>query len=155
MGRILIAAAIACAAVVVAVLALEVTSSDASTGPATVRVTTREVRYRRVDVGVRGRSPGDLEIVTALIYNRQITPRAFGHFELVCTFTIGPSRSCQGTLFLPKGKIVVAGPIYIRSFYQVAVVGGTGLYDNGRGTLTATRVTRRPRGELLLVRLLG
>ena len=130
-------------------------SSDAATGPATIRVTTREVRYTRIDNGRRGKGPGDMEIVTALIYNRRITPRPIGHVELACTFVVGPSRSCQGVIFLPKGKLVIGGSIYVRSFYQVAVLGGTGLYENARGYLTGTRIDRRPRGELLLVRLVG
>jgi hypothetical protein len=155
MGRLLFAVMVAASAGLLAEAALDHTRSDAATGPATIRVTTREVRYQRVDTGVRGRTPGDMEIVTALIYNRRVTQRAIGHLELVCTFTIRPSRTCQGAIFLPRGKLVIGGPIFVRSFYQVAVLGGTGLYDNARGFMTGTRIRRSPRGELLLVRLVG
>jgi hypothetical protein len=155
MGRVLLAVIVAASAALLAESALRDARSDAATGPATIRVTTREVRYQRVDLGPRGRTPGDVEIVTALIYNRRVTPRSLGHLELVCTFTVGPSRMCQGAIFLPKGKLVVGGPMYVRSFYQVAVLGGTGLYDNARGFLTGTRIRRNPRGELLLVNLVG
>jgi len=155
MGRLLLTAVVAVGSGVVAGAAFDGARSDAATGPSTIRVTTREVRYERVDIGRRGRSPGDTEVVNALIYNRRITQRSIGHIELVCTFTFGPSRSCSATIFLPRGKLVLEGPIFVRSFYQLAVVGGTGLYDNARGTMTGTRIRRSPRGELVLVRLVG
>src|SRR5262249_19081838 len=84
-------------------------TSTAATGPATVRITDRQTRVVRVDTGKPGRTPGDMEIVNALVYNQRVTPRALGHSETVCTFTIGINRSCQGTVFLPKGKLMVAG----------------------------------------------
>ena len=60
-------------------------------------------------------------------------PRALGqYYELVCTFTIGINRSCNGTIFLPKGKLVVAGVLRYRQFYELSVTGGTGLYNNAR-----------------------
>jgi hypothetical protein len=151
----LVLAAIVLASTVFLVDAVLDDPSQAAIGPSTIRVTSRETLYRRVDVGARGRTSGDAEVVSALLYNRGITPRAIGHFELVCQFTVGPSRSCTGTIFLPRGKLVVAGPIYVRSFYQMAVVGGTGLYDNARGTIIGTRVRVDPRGELVIVRLVG
>src|SRR6266513_2467575 len=100
------------------------------TGPGTIRITGREVDDTRVDVGKRGRTPGDAEIIREQLFNTRITPRTIGHSEMVCTFTVRSSRNCSGTYFLPKGKIVVAGPIYYRQLYELAVVGGTGLYDN-------------------------
>ena len=61
--------------------------------------------------------------------------------------------NCNGTYFLPKGKIMVAGVIGSRLFYVLAVLGGTGLYDNARGTLTATYLGGAPPKEFLLFRL--
>jgi hypothetical protein len=129
--------------------------SGAATGPGVIRITGTQVRYARVDVGRAGRSPGDTEIATELLYNRNITPKSLGHSELVCTFTIGPSRNCRATVFLPKGKLVVGGSIFARQFYQLAILGGTGLYDDARGTLTVTKTGQAPRRELLLFRLVG
>lgn len=129
--------------------------SDATTGPGKIRITSRQVEYNRVDVGPRGRTPGDMEIVNSLLYNRGITPRAIGHAELVCTFTVGPSRNCRATVFLPKGKLIVGGTLRFRQLYEFAILGGTGLYDNARGTLTVTQRRRNPRRELLLFRLVG
>jgi hypothetical protein len=42
-----------------------------------------------------------------------------------------------------------------RPLYQLAVIGGTGLYDNARGTLTVTRTGTGPTRDLLVVRLVG
>ena len=117
----------------------------------TIRITTREVAHRVMDQGRRGRGPGDLEISRTLLYNKGLTPRAIGHGEIVCTFTGRRSRVCNGTYFLPRGKIVVAGALVYRQFYELAVLGGTGLYNNVQGSLTVT--TTRPRRDILTFRL--
>ena len=129
--------------------------ATSATGPATIRVTARVVQSSSVDVGLRGRSPGDMEVSAAQVFNRRITPRPIGSYELVCTWVRGISRSCRGTLILPRGSIVVAGTVRHRPLYHLAVVGGTGLYDNARGTLAVTRLGQRPTRDLLLVRLVG
>jgi hypothetical protein len=130
-------------------------TSDAGTGPAQIRLTTKQVRYHRVDNGRSGRSPGDMEIIAHLLYNKGVTPKALGHSEFVCTFTIDISRSCRATFFLPRGTLIVGGSLRFRQIYQLAVLGGTRLYDNARGTLTVTRLRRTPRRDLMLFRLVG
>ncbi len=122
-------------------------------GPGTIRITSREVANTRVDVGNKGLSAGDLDIIRERLFNTRITPKAIGHAELVCTYTIKTSRSCQGTFFLPKGKIVVGGPIYFHQLYELAVIGGTGLYDNVRGSVTVTATSSKPRREVIVFRL--
>ena len=42
-----------------------------------------------------------------------------------------------------------------RLLCEFAVVGGTGIYDNARGTLTVTSTSLRPRREVLVFRLVG
>jgi hypothetical protein len=96
-----------------------------------------------------------MEIVRQTLFNRRVTSKPIGRAELVCTFTTRTSRVCRGTYFLPRGKLVVGGSIVFRSVYELAVLGGTGLFDNARGTLTATRTSRTPRREFLLFRLVG
>jgi hypothetical protein len=49
----------------------------------------------------------------------------------------------------------VAGSLRFRLFYELAVVGGTGLYNNARGTLIVTRTATRPNRDLVLFRLAG
>jgi hypothetical protein len=129
--------------------------SEASTGPATITINDRQLAVTRVDLGARGTSPGDMEIVRTTLLQRG-TRDVIGHGELVCTFVDSVrSRVCRGTYVLPKGKLVVGGSILYRQFYDLAVLGGTGLYDNARGTLTVTRTHRRPVRDIVVFRLVG
>lgn len=130
-------------------------AGEAVTQPGTIRITDRQVKQKVVDVGAKGLSVGDLRSMWHLLYNRRITTRAIGHSELVCTSTGNQSSMCNGTYFLPKGRIVVGGIIRSPLFYELAVLGGTGLYDNARGTMTVTSLRRRPVEELLVFRLVG
>ena len=130
-------------------------SLQAATGPAQIGISGQETNFVRINVGKRGRSPGDTEVIRQTLFNRRLTSKPIGHSSLVCTYAIGAERVCRGTYFLPKGKIMVAGSITFRQVYELAVVGGTGLYDNARGTVTATRIRKSPRREFLLFRLVG
>jgi hypothetical protein len=120
-----------------------------------IRVTTRMIESAFVDVGRAGRSPGDMDVEMALVYNLRVSPQAFGHYELVCHVVRGASRTCRGTLHMPRGQIVVGGSMRHRALYQLAVIGGTGLYDGARGTMTVTRLGTRPTRDQLVVRLIG
>jgi hypothetical protein len=145
-------------AALVLVVLLQMHTANASTelrGPGTIRITDRELALDLVDLGNRGRSPGDVEITRWSLFNTRITSKAIGHAELVCTFTGGNSRSCNGTYVLPRGKLVVSGQLLFRQFFQLAVVGGTGLYDNVRGTLTVTALGGKNRRDLVLFRLVA
>lgn len=132
-------------------------SSIAATGPDFIRITGRQFGYTRVDVGPRGVSPGDQEISFDRVFNRKITPTSIGSARFICTFTTGLTRVCIATVNLPKGELVASGTMRFRQFYNLAITGGTGLYNNARGTLTVIRTTHRPRPirELLYFRLAG
>jgi hypothetical protein len=129
-------------------------SADALPRAGVIPITATRVSDVTIDTGRTGRSVGDLEVIRERLYNRRITPKSIGHVEMVCTSTGGNSANCSGTYFLPKGKIVVAGPRTFREIFEVAVVGGTGLYDNVRGTLTVTSLGGKPVRSLLYFRLL-
>jgi hypothetical protein len=130
--------------------------SEAATGPATIRITNVEDSVVRVDVGARGKSPGDMEIIRQRLFNQRLTTRSIGRSELICTFVDRRrSRVCRGTYFLPKGRIVVGGSLLYRQFYELAVLGGTGLYDNARGSLVVTRMGVRPVRDRMVFRLVG
>jgi hypothetical protein len=122
--------------------------------PGTVRVTAVETSRARIDLGRRGPSVGDMQIMRQLVYNRRIKRQPIGHGEMICIGTGADSSNCTGTFFLPKGKIVVSGPLLFRQVFELAVVGGTGLYDNARGTLTVTSLGTKPQRDLLVFRLL-
>ena len=129
--------------------------ASAETGPALIRVTGSQTKYKRMDLGPSGTSSGDAEFIRQALFNRRITPKPIGRSELVCTFTFGNQRACRGTYFLPRGKLMVAGSIGNREIYELAIVGGTGLYNDARGTFTATRTALGPRREFLIFRLAG
>lgn len=130
-------------------------SSSAGTGPATIRITNREISRERVDMGRPGRGPGDIEIVRQNLFNKRISTRPLGHADYVCTFVSAGTRSCTATFFLPKGRLVAGGSIRFPSLYELAILGGTRLYDNARGTLTVIRTTQKPRRDILVFRLTG
>jgi hypothetical protein len=151
-SRVLVVAATLC--VLGAIVGLKSTAGG-STGPAMIRIFDRQFGYTRVDLGPRGLTPGDSEIITTRLFNRKITQKPIGSGRFICTFTNGLNRTCIATISLPKGQLVASGNIRFRAFYNLAVTGGTGLYDNARGTLTVIRTTRQPRREILLFRLSG
>jgi hypothetical protein len=129
--------------------------ADARTGPSRINVTSQEKRFHRVDVGRPGLSPGDMELSWYTLYNRRITPRPIGRYEMVCTFTFPPWRSCRVTYFFKGGTLVAGGPMRFRQLYEFAVLGGTQLYDDARGTMRVTRIDRRPRRDRVSFRLIG
>jgi hypothetical protein len=122
--------------------------SNGLTRPGTIRITDHEIKHTRVDLGERGPSAGDLDVGRSLLYNKGITPKPIGHSELLCTATGNKTSNCSGTYFLPNGRIVAGGIIGSNLIYELAVLGGTGIYDNVRGTLTVTSLGH---GQNLLV----
>jgi hypothetical protein len=133
--------------------AVAASGSLALMAPGSIRVTDKLVKHIYADTGSPGRGAGDLDFFRGQLFNKGITPTAIGHSDITCMNTGTGSMNCNGTYFLPKGKIMVAGVIGSRLFYVLAVLGGTGLYDNARGTLTATYLGGAPPKEFLLFRL--
>jgi hypothetical protein len=130
-------------------------TSDAGTGPGTIRITSRELSRTRVDVGRPGRGVGDTEVVRYNLFNRRIRATPIGQAEYVCTFTTSLTRACTVTVFLPRGRLIAGGSIRYNDVYELAVLGGTRLYDNARGALTVIRTTRKPRRHIMVFRLTG
>lgn len=60
-----------------------------------------------------------------------------GTFQAVCTFTKitvnGYWLVCTGAALLPGGQLSVAGSLLQDPLFDIAVVGGTGLYTGARG----------------------
>jgi hypothetical protein len=127
--------------------------SHEATGPAVVRLTDVQQSLHRIDVSRGGM--GDLEIVNLQLFGTSTTSRPIGTGVLTCTYLSKTQRSCTGTYLLPRGMILTAGLLNTRLLYTAAITGGTGLYDNARGTLTVTAKVIKPRRELLLFRLSG
>ena len=133
--------------------ALAIPGAQALDRPGTVTVTATASHHTHVDTGKRGKSVGDVDQYSSLIFNRRITQKPIGRGSMLCTTVSSSSQSCSATYFLPQGQIVVQGVIGSRLIYAMAVVGGTGLYDNVRGSLTVTSLKRTPVRELLVFRL--
>ena len=129
--------------------------SSAGTGPGTIKITNREVSRQRIDAGRPGRGVGDMEIVRYNLFNKRLSLRPLGHADYVCTFVTRRTRHCTATFFLPRGRLVAGGSIRFPVLYELAILGGTRLYDNARGTLTVIRTTLRPRRDRLVFRLTG
>ena len=97
-----------------------------------------------------------MEIIRQRLFDRTSAKNLIGRAEIMCTFVDSKrARLCRGTYFMPKGKLMVGGSLSFRQFYDLAVTGGTGLYDNARGTVTVTRMARRPVRDLVVFRLVG
>ena len=123
------------------------------TGPGTIKITDRLVKVTHVDGGKPGRGAGDIDFYRQSLFNKGIRAAPIGHTDITCVNTGTGSMNCNGTYFLPKGKIMVEGVIGSRLFYELAVVGGTGLYDNARGSVTVNYLGGPRPGEFLLFRL--
>ena len=132
---------------------LAATWTHEATGPATVRLNDRQLTLKRIDAGDGGF--GDVEIARFTLYAPDNSSRPIGHAILSCTFVSKTERSCNGTYVVPPGMILTAGVLTTRLLYTAAIVGGTGLYNNARGTLTVTAKGLKPRREFLLFRLSG
>jgi hypothetical protein len=129
-------------------------AAQGATPPAQIRITDVQISYAYVPA--KGQRAGAVELVKQRLYNPSVSEKAIGRATMMCTFFDARERNCTGTYFLPKGSLVVTGAIQSRLLYDIAVVGGTGLYDNARGTLTVTSTGLRPkRREVLLFRLAG
>jgi hypothetical protein len=137
--------------VAVSSAALAADRSVSSTGKAVVRLTDRQMSITHFGSD----SVGGGEVARLTLYGSTSTTRPIGHAVLTCMDVGSGEQSCNGSYVLPKGTLETAGVLRSRLFYTHAVVGGTGLYDNARGTLTVTAKALRPRREILLFRLTG
>src|SRR2546423_12427046 len=118
--------------------------STAATGPDFIRIVDRQFAYTRVDVGPRGLSPGDQEIIFDKLFNRKITRKPIGTARFVCTFTTGRTRMCMATVGLPKGELVAGGTVRFRQFFDLAIIGGAGPSKKPRRALSTLRTIRSP-----------
>jgi len=125
--------------------------STESTGKAVVRLTHRQIRITHFG----GDSTGSGDVARMTLFGSSSTTRPIGHAVITCMDVGSGEQTCQGSYVLPKGTLETSGILRTRLFYTQAVVGGTGLFDNARGTLTVTARGLSPRREILLFRLTG
>ena len=130
-----------------------VTFGSNSVSPGLIRLTSKEISRTVDNRGNPSRGPGDVVVIQKLLYNKGIRKAPIGHADMVCTYTSGSFRQCNGTYTLPRGKITVSGSVRYWEFYKLAIVGGTDIYSGVRGSETATLYARAPRKEILVFRL--
>jgi hypothetical protein len=141
------------AAAAAAVATSSTMGAQALDQPGTIRITDRLVKHIHVRGPDKSTHAGDLDFYRQSLYNKGITPTAIGHSDFTCMNTGTGSQSCTGTYFLPQGKIMVGGVIASRLFYELAILGGTGIYDNVNGSVVATFLGGVPSREFLVFRL--
>ncbi len=146
------AASIVAAFVVIAISATG--GAVGSTGPSQIRITDVQVSDRVIPPVDGGRA-GTIETIRQQLYNPSRSRLSIGRSLIVCISSDSSDRMCTGTFILPKGTLVVTGALQSRLLYEIPIVGGTGLFDNARGTLTVTASHLRPRHEVLVFRLVG
>lgn len=112
-----------------------INASDITTGQ-TLRLVSREDRFRVIDVGRRGESPGDYVVFEETLLNT--SGAVIGRDSARCMGEVRTFR-CDGTfLIYGKGKIEVSGSFFPRDEATIAVTGGTGRYQNVRGQARIT-----------------
>jgi hypothetical protein len=119
-----------------------------STGPGVVRLT--DIQQ---SLAIRGDGVGGVQIASLRLFGS--SAHVIGTAVLTCMTVSSAQRSCLGSYVLPRGMIETSGLLNSRLLYTAAITGGTGLYDNARGTLTVTAKQIKPRREILLFRLSG
>ena len=145
--------ALVLAAAAVAVAASSTMGAQALDQPGTIKITDRLVKHIHVRGPDKSTHAGDLDFYRQSLYNKGITPTPIGHSDFTCLNTGTGSQNCTGTYFLPQGKIMVGGVIASRLFYELAILGGTGIYDNVHGSVVATFLGGVPSKEFLVFRL--
>ena len=148
-NRTWVLAAAAVGSVVVAAHA-----AGGATGPAEIRITDIESQHS-IARPHAGTVAGTVETVAQRLYNPSLSRKPIGAATVVCTWVDTRDRSCVATYSLPKGSLVTVGAVRTRLLYEQPIVGGTGLYDNARGSVTVTASHFRPRHEVLVFRLVG
>jgi hypothetical protein len=120
-----------------------------ATGAGAVQPGTSQVRIMS-----RVEDEGRTQIKFALL-NPSLSENSIGSGILLCRKIgggpfVNKAKHCNGTYRLAHGAIEVQGVMSSRSFYELAVIGGTGIYSNaGAGELTALTINLSPRRERL------
>ncbi|MDQ2717626.1 MAG: dirigent protein [Chloroflexota bacterium] len=98
-----------------------------------------------LDVPPAGDSLGDQFYFNDPVFNAS-NSKLIGSDQGIC-FRMGRQHAneCHWTTYLPEGQISVEGPFDFPANSTVAIIGGTGAYQNARGEMTLH--TRDPQGS--------
>lgn len=115
-------------------------ASSGITDPVTITVIEHATTDRVIDVGQKGDSTGDiLTFHNNLFDATDATKVGTDQGQCVRESPKGGTWECWWTTSLADGQITIEGP-YLDASNTVlaAVTGGTGLYENARGSMTAS-----------------
>ena len=83
--------------------------------------------------------PGDMEYLQFNVYKDPSLRQGAGVAHITCQFSTTTNAFCDATYELDNGTLVGSGMVdFATSSFQLAVVGGTGRYRDGRGVLQST-----------------
>lgn len=125
-------------ALVVAASAAAVATRSTAVGPLTVTVTLATSTTR--SLSPPGKS-GDIVTQTWRVTDRN--GRAIGRWMLWCNWVQARTRFCIGELRMPGGTLQVQGASPTRLHGELAITGGTGIYERGRGAIKFTAIGAR------------
>lgn len=133
--------ATACAATTAVVLLLIVAASGgAAKEDGKLQLTLKAKTLVITDTGPAGDSPGDIVTGTDTVFRRG---RAIGRASSYCIGIEGTAANarleCEGTLVLPRGRIVTHHELITKGETLTsvgAITGGTGIYRQARGEAT-------------------
>ena len=120
---------------------LGVSSAGAGiSGPVEITVVEHATTDKVVDVGRKGDSTGDVLTFHNEVYDEDDVSK-IGAVQGLCT-RMSPKQGtweCSGTTSLEGGQITFEGPFFDDTNTVLAAVnGGTGVYENARGTMEAS-----------------
>jgi hypothetical protein len=106
------------------------------TSPETLVLTETQTKTKFIDAGKPGYGPGDVFLFVSSLTDKANGSKA-GSVRGQCTQHIGHWQTCEAGAFLgDRGEIFVAGVIDTnQQSFDIAITGGTGEFDNARGTV--------------------
>jgi hypothetical protein len=107
-----------------------------------------------IDVGKRGPSPGDQVIETTLDFQHGApVDRSVINCVDITVSKRGFDVLCHGAMIFKNGQVEIQGETNFHTPFTVAVIGGTGAYQNVGGQLTAVRTIPHTTTDVLTLRL--
>ena len=114
----------------------------------------RQTSLDLVDIGKKGRSPGDqIMETTADFQNGKLVDHSFLNCVGIKVTAQGGDLLCHGAMVFANGQVEIQGETDFREPFTVSVIGGTGAYQNAGGQLTAERTLPDGTTDVLTLRL--
>jgi hypothetical protein len=101
----------------------------------TIRLVEHANTDATTDLGAPGDSAGDILTFANPVFNAADTKQVASDQGYCVRLVVGQSYECTWTNFVRGGQIVVQGPFYDAKDSTLAITGGTGKYQNARGTM--------------------